>query len=130
MEDCIFCKIVKGELPSTKVFENSEFLAFMNIYPASKGHVLVIPKDHIAWMHEAKDETISKIFVIAKGIMNKIRISLPCDYVQVSVLGEQVKHFHIHLIPRYHKDGIPTWTPISYGSSEEMETYAAKIKND
>jgi histidine triad (HIT) family protein len=126
--DCIFCKIVKGELPSIKVYEDVEFLAFMNIYPASKGHVLIIPKNHIAWMQDADDATVSKTFIIAKNLMTKIKAALFCDYVQVSVLGEEVQHFHVHLIPRHHKDGLPTWTPVSYDSTEEMESYAKKLQ--
>ena len=126
--DCIFCKIVKGELPSTKVYGDSEFLAFMNIYPASKGHVLIIPKDHIAWMQDANDATVSKIFIIAKNLMSKIKVALSCDYVQLSVLGQEIQHFHVHLIPRYHKDSMPTWTPVSYDSPEEMQSYAQKIQ--
>lgn len=100
MTDCIFCKIVRGEIPSEKVYEDSEFIAFLDINPVTKGHTLLIPKIHSTWMHETEDSVIGKIFIRAKELMNKIRLDLPCDYVQVSVVGEEIPHFHIHLIPR------------------------------
>lgn len=130
MDDCIFCKIVKGELPSTKIHEDSDFLAFMNIYPAQKGHALIIPKNHIAWMQDADDATVSSIFVLAKDLMKKIKEGLACDYVQVTVMGEEVQHFHVHLIPRYFNHKLPNWTPVAYDSADEIQTYAAKIKHD
>jgi len=128
MDDCIFCKIVKGEIPSTKVYEDSNFLAFMDIKPMAKGHVLLIPKSHHQWMTDTPDEIISDVFIVAKNLMNKIKTGLPCDYVQLSIVGKEVPHFHIHLIPRFMNDGLATWTPLEYSSREEVEEYAHKIK--
>lgn len=128
MDDCIFCKIVKGELPSTKVYEDSNFLAFMNIYPATKGHTLIVPKNHIRWMQDADDSVVKDIFVLTKQLMQKIKAELACEYVQVTVLGEQVPHFHIHLIPRYKNDTVPSWTAIQYDSTDEMQQFAEKLK--
>jgi histidine triad (HIT) family protein len=128
MEDCIFCKIVNGELPSTKVYEDGEFLGFMNIFPATKGHVLLIPKKHVRWMQDAPDALVSTAFVLTKNMMSRMITEIGCDYVQVTVMGEQVEHFHIHLIPRYFDQKLPSWTPITYSSDEEMQEYARKIK--
>jgi len=128
MDDCIFCKISKGEIPSVKVYEDNDFFAFMDINPVSKGHVLLIPRSHNKWMHETEDGIVGAIFIIAKKLMNRIRTSLPCDYVQLSVVGEEIGHFHIHLIPRYIGDHIVNWNHIKYESNEEMEIYANKIK--
>ncbi len=107
MENCIFCKIVKGELPSNKVYEDSDFLAFLTIEPVSEGHLLVIPKKHVVWMQEADDEMISGIFKLTKKLMLAMKKGLPCDYVLVSVAGKDVPHFHIHLIPRNMNDNLP-----------------------
>src|SRR5947207_1982867 len=100
MGDCIFCKIVKGEIPSEKIFENEKFLAFMNINPESRGHALLIPKMHLRWMQDAEDEVISEIYIQAKMIMKNMVAKIPVDYVQLDVVGKDVPHFHIHLKPR------------------------------
>lgn len=107
MEDCIFCKIVKGELPSDKVYEDKDFLAFLTIGPVSDGHLLIIPNKHVVWMQEADDETVSGIFKLSKKLMLTMKKSLGCDYVQVSIVGKDVPHFHIHLIPRFLNKDFP-----------------------
>jgi histidine triad (HIT) family protein len=107
MEDCIFCKIAKGEIPCHKVYENNNFLAFLDIQPVSHGHILIIPKKHIIWMYDADDETISNIFNLTKKIMLALKKAMKCDYVQVWISGEEIPHFHVHLLPRYFKDNLP-----------------------
>ena len=102
---CIFCKIVKGEIPAEKIYEDEKFLAFLDIEPVSHGHTLIIPKHHVEWMHEADDETISEIFRKTKKLMLAMKKGLPCDYVQIGVVGKDIPHFHVHLIPRYAGDG-------------------------
>jgi histidine triad (HIT) family protein len=104
MENCIFCKIVKKEIPCAKVYEDENFLAFLDIQPVSNGHILIISKKHIVWMQDADDETISGIFKLSKKLMIATKNGINCDYVQVSIVGKDVPHFHIHLIPRYFKD--------------------------
>jgi histidine triad (HIT) family protein len=106
MENCIFCKIAKKEIPCDKVYEDENFLAFLDIKPVSDGHLLIVPKKHIAWMQEADDETVSEIFKLTKKLMATLKKELPCDYVQMSVVGNEVPHFHIHLIPRHNGDFI------------------------
>lgn len=128
MNDCIFCKIVKGDIPSEKVYEDSDFLAFMDIYPVMKGHVLMIPKHHVEWMQDESDENIGKIFIQVKTLMKKMKESLGCDFVQIGVVGEAVKHFHIHLIPRYLDDNMVRWPVLNYADSE-MEELAQKIRS-
>jgi histidine triad (HIT) family protein len=126
--DCIFCKISSHEIPAVSIYEDNDFFAFMDINPVAKGHALLIPKVHSKWMHETEDSIVSSIFVVAKKLMNQIRTGLPCDYVQISVVGEEVGHFHIHLIPRYLGDEIVTWKHVTYESIQEIEEYAHKIK--
>jgi histidine triad (HIT) family protein len=129
MNDTIFGKIIRGEIPATKVYEDDQFLGFLDIDPVSKGHTLLIPKDQYTWIHEVPDEIISSIFIKAKEIINAMRTGLSCDYVQVGVVGNEVPHFHIHLIPRFLDEKVVQsnrpHTP--YESSDEKELYAQKI---
>ena len=103
-ESCIFCKIAQGEIPCNKIHENKKFLVFLDIKPVSDGHLLIIPKKHFRWMQEADDKTIGDIFKLTKKMMLALKKGLPCDYVQESVVGNEIPHFHIHLIPRYKED--------------------------
>jgi histidine triad (HIT) family protein len=129
MNDTIFAKIIRKEIPATIVYEDDSFLAFMDIAPVAKGHLLLIPKDtHYTWMQDAPDELISSIFILAKKLMLSIKEGLGCDYVQISVVGKDVPHFHIHLIPRYFTDELHGWRTGSY-TDGEMEQVALKIKN-
>ncbi len=127
MEDCIFCKIGKGDIPSAKVYEDEEFFAFLDINPVAKGHTLIISKSHFESMNTTPDEMISKIFNLAKILMIKIKETLSCDFVQLDIEGIQVSHFHIHLIPRYHDDTVVDWKHESYSSDKEKEEYIDKI---
>jgi len=112
--NCIFCKIVKGEINSSKVFEDKKFLVFLDIKPVNYGHLLIIPKEHIVWMKEADDKIISDIYKLAKKMMLALKKSLKCDYVQLSVVGNEVPHFHIHLIPRYYTDNFKNFPTKEY----------------
>ena len=123
MEDqnCIFCKIAKGEIKADKIYENDNFFVFLDIKPVSDGHLLIIPKKHIGWMQEADDETISEIFKTAKKFMLAQKKSLGCDYVQVSVVGNEVPHFHVHLIPRYFNHKFPNLPTYEYKEGQARE---------
>jgi histidine triad (HIT) family protein len=121
MENCIFCKIIKKEIPCTKVYEDKNFLAFLDIQPVSDGHLLIIPKKHIVWMQDTNDETICEIFKLAKKLMLAIKKGIGCDYVQLSIVGKDVPHFHIHLIPRYLKDNLPMFQTKTYKDKESVE---------
>ncbi len=129
MNETVFGKIIRGEIPAVKVYENEHFLAFLDINPVTKGHVLLIPKDHYTWIHNAPDSCIADIFVLAKHIIEKMILSLKCDYVQLGVVGNEVPHFHIHLIPR----SLSKTTTLSnrghepYESIDEMNAYGKKI---
>lgn len=129
--DTIFGKIIRGEIPATKVYEDEQFLAFLDINPVTKGHTLLIPKQQYTWIHEVPDELIALIFVKAKELINALRKGLPCDYVQVGVVGNEVPHFHIHLIPRQHTDNpaITSRPHVPYENSEEVHTVAEKIRS-
>ena len=121
MDDCIFCKIIKGEIPCNKFFEDEKFIAFLDIHPVAKGHSLIIPKEHFVWMQETPDDIVSDAFVLSKKIMNKMLQGLGVDYVQVSVVGKDVPHFHIHLIPRKLADDIHSHQAVKYEEGEVAE---------
>lgn len=128
--ETVFQKIIRSEIPSTKVYEDEKFLAFLDIHPVSKGHTLLIPKEQYTWIHETPDALIGEIFVKAKEIINAMREGLSCDYVQLGVVGNEVAHFHIHLIPRHHNEEvrISSRPETPYTNPEEMTEYAEKIK--
>jgi len=121
MENCIFCKIAKGEIPKEFIYKDENFLVFLDIKPVSHGHVLIIPKKHFVWMQDVDDETISKIFILTKKIMIAMKKGLSCDFVLESVAGNEVPHFHIHLIPRFLDDGLQEFPRIDYPDGHQVK---------
>ncbi len=121
MENCIFCKILKGKIPCDKVYENEDFLVFLDIKPVSDGHLIIISKKHIAWMQDVDDETISEIFKLTKKMMLALKKALGCDFVQESVVGEEIPHFHIHLIPRHYGDNFRNFPTKEYKEGQAKE---------
>jgi histidine triad (HIT) family protein len=95
----LFSKIVKGEIPCHKVAENDQFLAFLDIIPLVKGHVLVIPKREEDYIFDLEDEELAAMMVFAKNVARKMKKVLPCRKIGVTVIGLEVPHAHIHLIP-------------------------------
>ena len=128
-ETCIFCKISTKVIPSSVVYEDDKFFGFLDIQPVAKGHTLLIPKSHHAWMHETPDDLLAEIFILTKKMMNTLRKGLGCDYVQVSVVGKDVPHFHIHLIPRSFNHGLPQFPTLQYESEDEQKETTERIKS-
>ena len=95
----IFTMIVKGDIPSYKILENDEFYAFLDINPLQKGHTLVIPKVEIDYLFDLDDNQLSRMMVFAKEVAKAIKLSIECKRVAVVVLGMEVPHAHIHLVP-------------------------------
>jgi histidine triad (HIT) family protein len=95
----IFSKIISGEIPCHKVAENDNFLAFLDIMPLRKGHTLVIPKKEVDYIFDVEDELLAEMMVFAKNVSKKIKNTFPCNRVGVTVIGLEVPHAHIHLIP-------------------------------
>ncbi len=102
--NCIFCKIVTKQIPSSIVYEDDNFLGFLDIHPVTRGHMLLIPKVHYPWIHETPSDLVALAFTKVKDLINDMRVRIPCDFVEVSVVGKDVPHFHIHLIPRMMAD--------------------------
>lgn len=110
-EDCIFCKIANGEIPSATLYEDDCFRVILDLGPASKGHALILPKEHYADLYELDDETAGKALVLAKKIITRMTEVMGCDGYNVvqnnkEAAGQTVRHFHIHLIPRYEGDNV------------------------
>ena len=114
-EDCIFCKIAAGDIPSATIYEDADFRVILDIEPASKGHALILPKDHYANLYELPEELASKALVVAKKVIAKMTDIVGCDGYNVlqnngEAAGQTVFHFHMHLIPRYKEDDVTiTW---------------------
>ena len=117
MNDCIFCKIAKGEIPSATLYEDEEFRVILDQGPATKGHALILPKAHYQNLYELPDDLAGRAMILAKKIITEMKDALDCDGYNVvqnngSAAGQTVFHFHMHLIPRREVDkaGI-SWTP-------------------
>lgn len=108
MEDCIFCKIIKGELPSKTIYEDDKIKVFMNINPSTNGHLLVIPKEHMVTVMDTSNEVISHALdVIREKLYPLLKERLHCKGItlaQNNDLGQEVRHYHIHVTPRYEED--------------------------
>ena len=116
-DNCIFCKLANGEIPSATIYEDDDFRVILDLGPATKGHALILPKEHFANMYEIDDEVLAKAFKLAKKMVVKLTDVLGCDGYNVlqnngEVAGQTVFHFHIHLIPRYKGDhAVLGWKP-------------------
>ena len=98
MNDCIFCKIVKGDIPSHKVYEDDNYYAFLDISPLNPGHTLVIPKEHYRWVWD--DKTIGAYMEVTQKVANAQRKAFETDWIVSLIIGEEVPHAHIWLVPR------------------------------
>ena len=131
--DCIFCKIVSGDLPSAKVYEDDEVLAFMDIFPANPGHLLVIPKQHYRNIFDIPPEIAGKIMEAGARIANAIKAALNPDGLNLFQSNEPagfqvVFHFHLHIVPRWENDSIVLpWKP-EEGDSEQIREVADQIR--
>ncbi|MBQ4559204.1 MAG: HIT family protein [Tyzzerella sp.] len=116
-ENCIFCKIAAGEIPSATIYEDDDFRVILDIEPASKGHALILPKEHYANLYELPEELASKVLIVAKKVITSMTEIVGCDGYNVlqnngEVAGQTVFHFHMHLIPRYKDDDVTIgWKP-------------------
>jgi len=126
----VFCKIVEGQIPAEKIYSDKGFLAFLDINPVNYGHCLVITKKHYPLMKDVPDEEISAAFNLCKKLMAKLKESLKADYVALSVVGVDVPHFHIHLIPRYFNDGMASFWPTKKYGEGDMKKVGERIRNN
>ena len=125
MENCIFCKIAAGEIPSNTIYEDDSFRVILDLGPATKGHALVLPKNHYADLYEIPEDVLAEAAKVAKKVAGTMKEKLSCDGLNLvqnngEAAGQTVMHFHLHIIPRYKNDGQHIlWKPTS-PSPEEL----------
>ena len=133
VDDCVFCKIIKGELPARVVYEDDDVIAFLDINPAAPGHTLVVPKKHYKNVLDAPDEVVSKVFLVAKKIAKASLEALGAKGVNIitnaePVAGQIVMHFHVHVIPRFKEDELKFVYGYKYKEGEADEV-ARRLKS-
>lgn len=125
--DCIFCKIAHGEIPSATLYEDDAFRVILDVGPASRGHALILPKEHASDLYSLSEETASKVLVLAKKMASKMSEALGCDGLNLvqnngEIAGQTVFHFHMHLIPRYKGDDVKIgWRPGRLSEKDKNE---------
>ena len=133
--DCIFCKIIEGSIPSHKIYEDENVLAFLDITQTTKGHTLVIPKKHIRNIYDLDEETASNLFKVVPKIAKALKLAFNPIGLNIVNNNEQplqeVFHYHIHLIPRYENDGVIIKSDNNYGtySNNDFADLVTSIKN-
>ena len=129
--DCVFCAICAGELPSFKVYEDELVLAYLDINPFTKGHALVIPKSHTQGLLDTSDETLAAVVARVKKVAAHLKDALPCDGFNIlqnngEAAGQTVKHLHFHIVPRYGKE------PIAFvsheGNMDDLRALAERVR--
>ena len=125
--DCIFCKIVKGEIPCSRVFENEKFFAFLDIGPVNKGHTLVIPKKHYKNLFDMPEDEIKGYMEVIQKVSKAVMKGIDADGVNINMsnepaAGQVVMHTHIHIIPRFKNDGLKLWPQGKYEEGEADKT--------
>ena len=133
MNECIFCKIIKGDIPADKVYEDENHLAFLDINPINPGHTLLIPKEHHKDIYALPDSVLSGIAPIAKKIAIAVKQAVDAEGINIGMnnekaAGQLVPHAHLHIIPRFSNDGHLHWHGKPYTENEAQAT-AEKIKN-
>lgn len=123
----IFSKIVKGEIPSYKVAEDENYYAFLDINPLQKGHTLVIPKKETDYIFDLTDEELAGLMVFAKKVAKAIQASIPCQRVGIAVLGLDVPHAHVHIVPLNSGNDLNFCNPKKEFPAEEMQACATLI---
>ena len=131
-DDCIFCKLSNGEIPTNSIYEDDKFNVIMDASPASKGHCIILPKTHAANIYELPEEYAREIFVVAKKCAKVLKETLQCDGLNVlqnngEVAGQTVFHLHVHLIPRYKDDQVKIkWAP--HEETDDITVVAEQIR--
>lgn len=130
--NCIFCKIVKNEIEAVTIYEDEEFKVFLDAFPATKGHVLIVPKEHVTNIFELDEEKAGRLFALASKIAKNIKEKLDIDGLNVvqnngEIAGQTVFHFHLHLIPRYKDDKVIIKWATEKTNSEQLKELQEKL---
>lgn len=129
--NCVFCAIAANEIPSFKVYEDDLVLAYLDINPFSKGHTLVIPKEHSSGLLDTSDETLAALVARVKKVASHLKAALPCDGFNIlqnngEAAGQTVMHIHFHIVPRYGKEDISFVS--QKGNMDELKALADRIR--
>lgn len=132
-ENCIFCKIANGEIPSATLYEDDDFRIILDLGPASRGHALLLPKEHYENLYMLPEELAAKALPVAKKMITKLTEVLGCDGYNVvqnngETAGQTVFHFHMHLIPRYKGDQVGLGWKMGELTDEERDDILAKLR--
>ncbi|MCX5872400.1 MAG: HIT family protein [Deltaproteobacteria bacterium] len=134
--NCIFCKIVKGDIPCVKIYEDEKTLAFMDVAPLNKGHALIIPKNHYETILQIEPEVYGWLNIIASKVAKAVQETLQPDGINVMQLNgkaanQVVPHLHIHVVPRKYKDGLTicAWEPVP-GNMDEIKSTGEAVKTN
>lgn len=130
--DCVFCAIAAGEIPSFKVYEDDLVLAYLDINPCSKGHTLVIPKAHTTGLLDTSDEMLAALLARVKKVAARLKDALPCDGFNIlqnngAAAGQSVFHIHFHIVPRYEGGKALSFTSTA-GDMEELKALAERLR--
>lgn len=133
MTDCIFCKIAKGEIPTNKVYEDNNVIAFLDIVPMNRGHTLIIPKKHYADLTDMPDAEIKNLFVAAKKISLAVIKGVNAEGFNIGMnnkkaAGQLVMHAHLHIMPRFENDGLRLWEGKKYNEGEAEKVKGSIVK--
>lgn len=126
----IFSKIISGEIPSYKIKENEKFLAFLDVFPLVHGHVLVVPKKETDYIFDIDDAELGEMMVFAKSVAKAIKKAVPCKRIGVTVIGLEVPHAHIHLVPMNTANDVNFTQVKIKPTAEELQQMAEKIKSN
>jgi len=123
MDDCIFCKIARGEIPCYKIYENDKVIAFLDTSPFAKGHTLVVPKNHSQDIHDIPEEDLKEVILAVKIVAKILKEKLGCAGMHLwlrngKAAGQEVMHLHFHLVPRFEGDGIDAEAKSSYAEKD------------
>jgi len=129
MADCIFCKIIEKDIPAHIVWEDNQFLAFLDVNPVNPGHLLIIPKEHVESIFDLKDEQYKKVFEIAKTLSTPLQNAMQAKKIGIAVEGFGVPHAHVHLVP-LHAGNQLNPERATHMDEETLAPIAEKIKNE
>lgn len=124
----IFSKIINGEIPSHKIAEDDKFFAFLDVFPLVPGHVLVVPKKETDYVFDIEDADLAAMMVFAKNVAKVLKQAMPCKRIGVAVIGLEVPHAHIHLVPMNSADDLNFTRPKLNPSQDELKQIAEKIR--
>ncbi len=134
-EDCIFCKIVRRQAPSSVVYEDERIMAFMDIRPVSEGHTLIIPKKHFVDVFDTPNDELAAMYVLSKRIALAVKKATGADGITIvqqngEAAGQDIFHIHVHIIPRFEGKKVPRFSDLEFANRENLDSNAARISKE